>query len=143
MEQHETRLAAAGVPYRPLARRTSWPDQSGRIVASPHDAVIHGTEIVRSEDGALGGWKDPFTTVAWRVYVPAAGEYRVRVLTEPSGDATLQAIIGGQVLRASAQRPAVFKAAAPGAFLLVLQSDGSAATGGPPVLRGVELLPIR
>ncbi len=141
LEQHEARLLAVGLPYRPLARRTSWPDESGRILAVPQDAVIHGTEIVRQQDGALARWRDPFTTIAWRVQAPAAGEYKVQVLAD--GNAALQAIIGGQTLRISAGEPASFKAPAPGAYLLVLRAESVPGPEGLPTVRGVELTPVR
>jgi len=145
LEQHERRLAAAGIHHRPLARRTSWPNASGTVTADPRDAVIHGAEITRREDGALTGWKDPETVIAWRVQLDSAGRYRVRVRIDPAsaGSAPVDAIVAGAVLQA--KEPVVdpvdlgsVRVTAPGPRLLFLRARPG--TPGPlPVIRGVEL----
>jgi hexosaminidase len=139
MERHEARLKALGIPYRPLARRTSWPGSAGKIAAKAEDAVIHGTDIVRQPDGALAGWKDPFTAVAWRVQLRGPGRYRVQVLAE--SPEAFEVLLGGQLLRAAGSGPALFQASASGPYLLVVRAHGEPAAGGLPALRGVELAP--
>jgi hexosaminidase len=149
IEQHEKRLRASGIQYRPLARRTSWPQASGKIFADPRDAVIDGAEITRREDGALVGWKDPETVIGWRVQLNLAGRYRVRLRIDPSsrGSAPVDALVGGSLLQA--KEPMVdpvdlgsFEATEPSPRLLFLIAR--AGTQGPlPVIRGVELEPER
>lgn len=150
IEPHERRLKAAGIQYRPLARRTSWPQQSGVIVADPRDAVIHGADITRREDGALIGWKDPETLIAWRVQLNAAGRYRLRLRVDPSsaGSAPIDAIVAGSVLQA--KEPVAdpvdlgsFQVAEPGPRLLFLRARPGTQPAPLPVIRGVELEPER
>ena len=152
LERHEGRLRAAGIPCRPLARRTSLPDAAGRILALPRDAVIHGTEIVRQEDGSLAHWRDPLTLIAWRVDLPAAGAYRVRALLQgsaPSEKAWLEALVAGRALRAGLSESAealdlgLLEADRPGPRLFFLRAGGTPGPDGFPVVRGVELVPER
>jgi hypothetical protein len=149
LEQHEKRLKAAGVRYSPLARRISWPQASGAILGDPRDAVIDGAEITRRDDGALIGWKNPETVIGWRVELNAAGRYRVRLRIDPSpaGGAPVDAVVAGSLLQA--KEPVVdpvdlgsFQVAEPGPRLLFLVPR-QGATGVLPVVRGVELEPVR
>jgi hexosaminidase len=143
---HEKRLQAAGIHHRPLARRTSWPQASGRVAGSPEDAVIHGTEITRREDGALAGWKNEETLISWRVQLPTAGRYRLRLAVDPSSpvNGSVEAIIAGAVLQGKDRQPGhidlgTFHVPASGPYLLFLK-----ATPGSldlPVIQGVELEP--
>ena len=141
LEHHEARLQAIGIPYRPLTRRVSWYGSSGAVRAEAKDAVVHGTEISRQPDGALGGWKDPYTTIAWRVRIPVVGRYEVKL--DAAGPAALEAIIGGQALRVSTDQPALFDAAAPGPYLVVLRTPGAPGPDGIPAIRGLEFAPVR
>ena len=152
LEEHEARLGALGVPHRPLARRTCLPEASGRIVATGRDAVIHGSEIVRQSDGALGSWKNPDTLLAWRMELPTAGAYRVRVLLEPSMNnpgSWLEAITTDGVLRAELRTSAAemdlgtLRTVVAGPRLLFLRAGAKAGPEGFAVVRGVELIPER
>ncbi len=149
MEQHEKRLEAAGIEFRPLARKTSWPQPSGVVFADPKDAVIHGPEVTRREDGALTGWKNPETLISWRVQLNAPGRYRVRLQVDPStGSAPVDAIIAGEVLQAKdfASNPVdlgSFQVATPGPRLLFLRARSAGQAGSFPVIRGVEVEPQR
>jgi hexosaminidase len=152
MEQQEARLEAIGISGRPLTRRTSWPEASGSVTLKPQDAVIHGTEMVRREYGALAGWKDPFTMVAWKVELPAAGLYRVRVRVAPmaeAGQSRLECVIAGSALRAgvAANTDSVdlgaFRVGEPGARVLFLRAEGTAGPDGFAVVRGIDLSPER
>ena len=149
LEQHLQRLNAFGIAYRPLARRTAWPDASGRVVARPQDAVIHGTEVNRQQDGTLAGWKDAFTGIAWSVQLPKAGVYRVRVLLKPvsaASDAWIEAAIAGRALRSPIRASAdaldlgTFKADREGERLLFLTAGGKPGEDGFAGVRGVELI---
>jgi hexosaminidase len=150
LERHEARLHALGIPHRPLARRTCLPDASGQIAASSQDAMIHGTEIVREPDGSLSGWKDSETLIAWRLELPGAGTYRVRVLLKPSAAnpaGWLEAMIADRVLRAdvgaSTNRLELgeFRVDRAGPRLLFLRAGGPAGPEGFAIVRGVELSP--
>ncbi len=147
LERHEKRLEAAGIHHRPLARRISWPDASGRVVAAASDAVIHGTEITRREDGALVGWKNQETLISWRMQVPARGRYRLTALVDPSSTGgSVEAIIAGAVLQGTSRQPdhiefGGFDAPATGAYLLFLK--GMPGSLGFPVIKGVQLEPLR
>jgi len=149
LERHEKRLEAAGIQYRPLARRISWPDSSGKILVDPRDAVIHGAEITRREDGALTAWKNAETLISWRVQLNAAGRYRLRLRIDPSsaGSAPVDAIIAGTVLQA--KEPVIdpvdlgsIQVSEPGPRLLFLRARPGA-QGLLPVIRGLELEPER
>ncbi len=146
LETHEKRLQAAGIQYRPLARRTSWPQASGQVLAEPRDAVIHGTEITRREDGALAGWKNEETLIAWRVQLPSAGRYRLALLVDPSSPAggSVEAIIAGTVLPMKERLSdriglGVFEVRDPGPHLLFIRAIPG--TVSFPVVKGVELEP--
>jgi len=152
LEQHEQRLQAAGVRYRPLARRTSWPEEPGRVVAEARDAVIHGTDIVRRDDGALDQWKSEYTMVGWRVEIPSAAAYRVRLLLADPADANsipLAARIGGTVLKPAARGTSdsidfgVFKARTGGPHLLFLYPQGTPPAEGLPPVRAIEFVAER
>jgi hexosaminidase len=147
LEKHEQRLEAAGVHHRPLARRTSWPQASGRVLAEPADAVIHGTEITRREDGALAGWKNEETLICWRVQLPAAGRYSLNLLVDPSSpaDASVEAIVAGTVLTVKDRLSdrlglGILEVPNPGPYLLFLRGGESRRL---PVVNGVELEPVR
>ncbi|MGE5647866.1 MAG: beta-N-acetylhexosaminidase [Acidobacteriota bacterium] len=135
IERQDERLQAIGVARRPLARRTSWPEPSGRVVLGTRDAVIHGTDIVRLEDGSLAGWKDPFTMIAWRAELPAAGTYRVRIAG--SGQSRLVCNVAGQAVRDGY----TFRISEPGARVLFLRAEGEPGPDGFAVIQGVELVP--
>ncbi len=143
LEKHEARLLAAGIPYHPLTRRTSWPDASGRITARPRDAVILGTDVTRQDDGTLSGWRDPYTLIAWKLGFPAQGKYRIRALVVPGRGAATQveAIIGGFALRASPDATGAADLglfdAGQGAQALFVRGTGIAG------IRGVEVTPAQ
>ena len=148
LERHEARLDAIGIPHRPLARRTCLPDAAGQFAASTRDAMIHGTGIVREQDGSLSGWKDPETLLVWRLEFPGSGTYRVRVLLKPAATkqaSWLEAMIADRVLRAdlAATAPQLelgeFCVACPGPRLLFLRAGGTAGPEGFAVVRGLEL----
>lgn len=145
MEKHEARLVALGIPYRPLGRRVSIPDASGRVTLTPADAVSLGTDIVKRPDGALS-WKDPYSVVSWTVELPAAGQYRLLVsFPAGSGPPPVEAVIAGEVLRPSgagvdhSSDMGVFKVPEPGRYLLFVRA-GSA---GGATVSGGELRPER
>ncbi|HVX67992.1 MAG TPA: beta-N-acetylhexosaminidase, partial [Bryobacteraceae bacterium] len=150
LEEHLKRLDASGIAYRPLTKRTAWPDASGRVLASPQDAVIHGTEVRREADGTLAGWKDQFTGIAWSVQLPKPGVYRARLLLKPAPaatDAWIEAVIAGQALRSPLRASAdaldlgTFKADREGARVLFLNAGGKPGEDGFAGIRGVELIP--
>jgi hexosaminidase len=148
LAEHEKRLQAAGIHHRPLARRTSWPQASGRVAGSPEDAVIHGTEITRREDGALAGWKNPETLISWRIQLPAPGRYRVDLLIDPSSPATgsVDVIVAGAVLQIRNRQSdrldlGVFELPAAGSCLLFLRATDASESSSLPVIRGVALAP--
>jgi hexosaminidase len=150
LEHHEARLRALGAGYRPIARRVSWPDASGRIAATAEDAVIHGTEIVRQPDGSLAGWKNEYTAVAWRAQLEAGRVYRLRVLTAPrpaGSPVMIEAVFGGTVLRARPPETGdaldfgTLKAHRTGPHLLFLRAAGKPGAEGFPIVRGAELVP--
>jgi hexosaminidase len=152
LERHEARLQALGVAYRPLARRISWPDESGRITARAEDAVIHGTEIVRHPDGSLGGWKNEFTMIAWRAQLEGGHVYRLLVQlgsTPAEKPDSIEAVVGGRVLRGRSSDSenaldfGTFTADRNGPHLLFLRATGKPGSGGFPVVRGAELTPQR
>jgi len=146
LEKHEKRLLAAGIHHRALARRTSWPQASGQVLAEARDAVIHGTEISRREDGALAGWKNPETLIAWRVQLPAPGRYRLALLLDPASGAggSVEAMIAGTVLPQKERHAdriglGAFEAETPGPHLLFLRGTPGAAEF--PIIKGVQLEP--
>jgi len=150
LERHEERLQAAGVYYRPLARLTSWPETSGRVVAEAKEAVVHGTEVKRREDGALVEWKNPETVISWRVQLPTAGRYRVflEVDTASNSEGSLEAIVAGSVLKSRAPFSArvdfgAFEVAQPGPRLLFLRGTAVGKSAGFPVIKRIELEPDR
>jgi hexosaminidase len=148
LERHEARLDAIGIPHRPLARRTCLPDAAGQITASTREAMIHGTGIRREQDGSLSGWKDSETLIAWRLELPGAGTYRVRVLLKPPAAnqaSWLEAMIADRVLRADVGASTIqlelgeFRVSSAGSRLLFLRAGGTAGPEGFAVVRGVEL----
>jgi hexosaminidase len=150
LERHEARLSALGIGHRPLTRRIGWPEESGRVIARPEDAVIHGTDILRQEDGSLAGWKNEFTALAWKVQLAGGRAYRLRVplsAQASSSDTSLEAVVAGKVLRARPDGDSldfgVFPTADTGPYLLFLQTAGKPAEQGISPIRGAELVPER
>lgn len=146
LEAHEGRLRALGLPHRPLARRTSLPESSGRILCPAADAMIHGTEVVRQPDGALSRWSNPETVLSWRAHFAKAGLYRARLLIQSgSGDAApFQLMVAGQQRQPA--RPeeldfAVFDIEQPGPRLVFLRAVKPAPAEGYAVVQGLELTP--
>lgn len=148
LEQHEKRLQAAGIHHRPLARRVSWPDASGVVTAAPDDAVIHGTEVKRREDGALVGWSNTQTLISWRVHLPAAGTYRLSVEVDSPAlrEGSIQAVIAGTVLKLQTPSPdqgefGIFQAPAAGPYLLFLKAVAASESQPLPAIKGVIVQP--
>ena len=119
-------------------------------MAASRDAMIHGTGIARDQDGSLSGWKSPETLLAWRMELPRAGAYHVRVLLKPAATNQtnwLEAMIAERVLRADVGASAThvqlgeFRVSRAGPRLLFLRAGGTAGPEGFAVVRGVELTP--
>ena len=99
-------LGALSAESEPLTLKAPISVSSSKTKIDAYLATIHGTGAINEKDRHIGQYRDPKTTLSWKLIVETPGSYQVSInqaVNAPQAGATYELQINGQSLSGTAK----------------------------------------